>query len=78
MAEPLTKETVAKVAHLARLKLSETELDLFTTQLGQVAANKQNAAVVSEMFSALFEKTKQRGAVFVKHRHINSTQHGAG
>ena len=36
MAEPLTKETVIKVAHLARLKLSETVLDLFTTQLGQV------------------------------------------
>ena len=36
MAEPLTKETGTKVAHLARLKLSETELDLFTTQLGQV------------------------------------------
>ena len=36
MAEPLTKETVNKVAHLARLKLSEAELDLFTTQLGQV------------------------------------------
>jgi len=36
MIEPLTKETVTKVAHLARLKLSEAELDLFTTQLGQV------------------------------------------
>lgn len=36
MAESLTKETVTKVAHLARLKLSDAELDLFTTQLGQV------------------------------------------
>ncbi len=36
MAEPLTKDTVTKVAHLARLKLSDAELDLFTTQLGQV------------------------------------------
>lgn len=36
MAEPLTKETVAKVAHLARLKLTDAELELFTTQLGQV------------------------------------------
>ena len=36
MAEPLTKDVVAKVAHLARLKLSDAELDLFTTQLGQV------------------------------------------
>ena len=36
MAEPLTKGAVAKVAHLARLKLSDAELDLFTTQLGQV------------------------------------------
>ena len=36
MAELLTKSAVAKVAHLARLKLSDVELDLFTTQLGQV------------------------------------------
>jgi aspartyl-tRNA(Asn)/glutamyl-tRNA(Gln) amidotransferase subunit C len=36
MAEALTKETVTKVAHLARLKLSASELDLFTTQLSQV------------------------------------------
>lgn len=36
MTEPLTKDTVKKVAHLARLKLTDTELDLFTTQLGQV------------------------------------------
>ena len=36
MAEPLTKETVTKVAHLARLKLTDAELNLFTTQLGQV------------------------------------------
>ena len=36
MAEPLTKAAVTKVAHLARLKLSDAELDLFTTQLGQV------------------------------------------
>ena len=36
MAEPLTKETVTKVAYLARLKLTDAELNLFTTQLGQV------------------------------------------
>jgi aspartyl-tRNA(Asn)/glutamyl-tRNA(Gln) amidotransferase subunit C len=36
MAEPLTKDVVTKVAHLARLKLSDAELDLFTTQLGHV------------------------------------------
>ena len=36
MAEPLTKATVAKVALLSRLKLTDAELDLFTTQLGQV------------------------------------------
>lgn len=36
MAEPLTKTDVAKVALLSRLKLSETELELFTSQLGQV------------------------------------------
>ena len=36
MAEPLTKAVVAKVAYLARLKLSDAEVDLFTAQLGQV------------------------------------------
>ncbi len=36
MAEPLTKEAAAKVAHLARLKLSDAELERVTTQLGQV------------------------------------------
>jgi aspartyl-tRNA(Asn)/glutamyl-tRNA(Gln) amidotransferase subunit C len=36
MAEPLTKEIVTKVAHLARLKLTDAESELFTTQLGQV------------------------------------------
>ena len=36
MSEKLTREDVAKVAHLARLKLSEKELDTFTSQLGQV------------------------------------------
>lgn len=36
MAGPLTKADVTKVAHLARLKLTDAELELFTTQLGQV------------------------------------------
>ncbi len=36
MTHPLTRDEVAHVAHLARLRLSDTELDLFTAQLGQV------------------------------------------
>jgi aspartyl-tRNA(Asn)/glutamyl-tRNA(Gln) amidotransferase subunit C len=36
MSSPLTREEVAYVAKLARLTLSEAELDLFTEQLGQV------------------------------------------
>jgi aspartyl-tRNA(Asn)/glutamyl-tRNA(Gln) amidotransferase subunit C len=36
MSEPLSRETVQRVAHLARLKLTDAELDLFTTQLSQV------------------------------------------
>jgi aspartyl-tRNA(Asn)/glutamyl-tRNA(Gln) amidotransferase subunit C len=36
MSSPLTREEVAHVAKLARLSLSEEELDLFTEQLGQV------------------------------------------
>jgi aspartyl-tRNA(Asn)/glutamyl-tRNA(Gln) amidotransferase subunit C len=36
MSSPLTREEVAYVAKLARLTLSEAELDLFTEQLSQV------------------------------------------
>ncbi len=36
MSSPLRREDVAHVAKLARLTLSEAELDRFTQQLGQV------------------------------------------
>ncbi|NNN01206.1 MAG: Asp-tRNA(Asn)/Glu-tRNA(Gln) amidotransferase subunit GatC [Acidimicrobiaceae bacterium] len=36
MGSPLRREEVAHVAKLARLSLSEDELELFTEQLGQV------------------------------------------
>lgn len=36
MSAPLRRDDVAKVAKLARLTLSDEELDLFTEQLGQV------------------------------------------
>lgn len=36
MSSPLTRDEVAHVAKLARLSLSDEELDLFTVQLGQV------------------------------------------
>ncbi len=36
MSEPLTHETVKKVAALARLKLSATEVETFTSQLGKI------------------------------------------
>lgn len=36
MAERLTRDEVAKVAFLGRLKLSESELATFTSQLGNV------------------------------------------
>ncbi|MGH3732732.1 MAG: Asp-tRNA(Asn)/Glu-tRNA(Gln) amidotransferase subunit GatC [Acidimicrobiales bacterium] len=36
MASPLRREDVAKVAKLARLSLSDEELDTFTEQLGQI------------------------------------------
>jgi aspartyl-tRNA(Asn)/glutamyl-tRNA(Gln) amidotransferase subunit C len=36
MASPLRREDVAKVAKLARLILSDDELDMFTEQLSQV------------------------------------------
>ena len=36
MTSPLRRDDVAHVAKLARLSLSEEELDLFTVQLGEV------------------------------------------
>jgi aspartyl-tRNA(Asn)/glutamyl-tRNA(Gln) amidotransferase subunit C len=36
MSTPLRREDVAKVAKLARLSLSEAELDMYTEQLGQI------------------------------------------
>jgi aspartyl-tRNA(Asn)/glutamyl-tRNA(Gln) amidotransferase subunit C len=36
MSSPLTAADVRKVAHLARLKLSDAELETFTRQLGDV------------------------------------------
>ena len=36
MTSPLRREDVAKVAKLARLSLTDEELDLFTDQLGQI------------------------------------------
>jgi aspartyl-tRNA(Asn)/glutamyl-tRNA(Gln) amidotransferase subunit C len=45
VSEPLRREDVAHVAKLARLTLSEAELDRFTDQLGQVLehANDMNS-----------------------------------
>lgn len=40
----LTREDVAKVARLARLRLSDEELDLFTGQLSQVLAHAADMA----------------------------------
>ena len=36
MTEPISEEEVAHVAHLARLRLSDEELEIFTRQLGAV------------------------------------------
>lgn len=36
MSSPLTREDVRKIAHLARLKLSDDELETYTAQLGRV------------------------------------------
>jgi aspartyl-tRNA(Asn)/glutamyl-tRNA(Gln) amidotransferase subunit C len=38
----LTRDEVAKVARLARLQLSEDELDLFTEQLGRVLQHAED------------------------------------
>jgi aspartyl-tRNA(Asn)/glutamyl-tRNA(Gln) amidotransferase subunit C len=44
---PLRREDVAKVAKLARLKLSEAELDQFTEQLGQVLEHANDIAALN-------------------------------
>ncbi len=43
---PLRREDVAHVARLARLTLSEAELDLFTEQLGQVLEHANDMATL--------------------------------
>jgi aspartyl-tRNA(Asn)/glutamyl-tRNA(Gln) amidotransferase subunit C len=39
MADPLTREEVAHVARLARLALTDDELDMFTDQLAKVLSH---------------------------------------
>jgi len=46
VSEVLRREDVAKVARLARLILSEAELDLFTEQLGQVLEHAKDIAAL--------------------------------
>jgi aspartyl-tRNA(Asn)/glutamyl-tRNA(Gln) amidotransferase subunit C len=46
MATPLRREDVAKVAKLARLSLSEQELDMFTEQLGQILEHANDIAAL--------------------------------
>ncbi|MDE3083326.1 MAG: Asp-tRNA(Asn)/Glu-tRNA(Gln) amidotransferase subunit GatC [Acidobacteriota bacterium] len=46
MTNPLTRDEVAHVAHLARLRLSEDELVRFTDQLGAVL---EHAADMNEL-----------------------------
>lgn len=51
MASTLSREDVAHVARLARLTLSEDELDLFTEQLGGILehANDMSSLDLSEL-----------------------------
>ena len=46
MASPLRREDVAKVAKLARLSLSDAELDMFTEQLGQILEHAKDIAAL--------------------------------
>lgn len=46
MAADLTREDVAKVAQLARLTLSDEELDLFTEQLRQILTHAEDIAAL--------------------------------
>jgi aspartyl-tRNA(Asn)/glutamyl-tRNA(Gln) amidotransferase subunit C len=46
MSSPLRREDVAKVAKLARLRLSDDELDMFTEQLGQILEHANDIAAL--------------------------------
>ncbi|MCU0310602.1 MAG: Asp-tRNA(Asn)/Glu-tRNA(Gln) amidotransferase subunit GatC [Acidimicrobiales bacterium] len=46
MSNRLTREDVAHVARLARLTLGETELDLYTEQLGAVLDHAEDVAAL--------------------------------
>lgn len=46
MASPLSRDDVAKVARLARLTLSESELTTFTEQLAQVLEHAKDIAAL--------------------------------
>ena len=46
MSERLTRDDVAKVAHLARLELSDAELDTYTEQLGAVLDHAADVAAL--------------------------------
>ena len=46
MSDRLTRDDVAKVALLARLELSDAELDLFTEQLGAVLDHADDVAAL--------------------------------
>jgi aspartyl-tRNA(Asn)/glutamyl-tRNA(Gln) amidotransferase subunit C len=46
MAAPISREDVVHVAHLARLALTDEEIDLFTGQLGAVLEHAQDVAAL--------------------------------
>jgi aspartyl-tRNA(Asn)/glutamyl-tRNA(Gln) amidotransferase subunit C len=46
MSDSLTRDDVAKVAHLARLELSDAELDTYTEQLGAVLKHAADVAAL--------------------------------
>ena len=46
MSDRLTRDDVAKVAHLARLELSDSELDTYTEQLGAVLDHADDVAAL--------------------------------
>jgi aspartyl-tRNA(Asn)/glutamyl-tRNA(Gln) amidotransferase subunit C len=47
MSSALRREDVAYVAKLARLSLSDAELDMFTEQLGQVLAHAEDMGTLN-------------------------------
>lgn len=62
MNKKITKEEVAHIAHLARLKLTDNEIDLFSEQLGRIiqyVGQLRENQFISQDIPLLHSKTRK-------------------